>query len=162
MIIIITINSFLFSLNTTRQFLFCSGNDQKFFQSVNCFFHHPNNCFVSGFTPNISVARIEAAWHLPLFLLPGSGQYGMPLLLFFLEIIAVSVFFTWVYINSSNSLWAVLLAHTGMNTAGYLISDVYKLDSSLSFNALFFIALLLTAIFIAVKTSQKKIEPARL
>jgi membrane protease YdiL (CAAX protease family) len=86
----------------------------------------------------------------------------MPLLLFFLEIIAVSVFFTWVYINSSNSLWAVLLAHTGMNTAGYLISDVYKLDSSLSFNALFFIALLLTAIFIAVKTSQKKIEPARL
>jgi len=53
-------NSFLFSLNTIRQFLFCSGNAQGFFQSVNCFFQYSNHCFISGFTPNISVARVDA------------------------------------------------------------------------------------------------------
>jgi len=99
-----------------------------------------------------------AFWHLPLFWMAGSGQYGMPLLLFFLEIIAVSVFFAWVYVNTAGSLWAALLTHTGMNVAGFMISDTYKLDSNLSYNIIFFIALLVSAILIAIKTPQKKIE----
>jgi len=58
----------------------------------------------------------------------------MPLLPFIIEVIAVSVIFTWIYINSSRSLWAILLAHNSMNVAEFIFSETYKLDVTFNFN----------------------------
>jgi len=63
-------------------------------------------------------------WHLPDFLTtaqkggPGAGLYpfyaGLPI--FFIEVLALAVLFSWVYNRTDGSLFAALLLHTSYNT----------------------------------------------
>jgi len=96
-----------------------------------------------------------AVWHLPLFWLPGSSQTGMPLPLFVLEILAVSVIFTWIYLRSSRSLLAILLAHTSFNVAGYLVSVAYPgLQESVPFNLTLTLVLTVCALVLIATDPQ--------
>lgn len=96
-----------------------------------------------------------AVWHLPLFWLPGSSQTGMPLPLFVLEVLAVSVIFTWIYLRSSRSLLAILLAHTSFNVAGYLVSVAYPgLQESVPFNLTLTLVLTVCALVLIATDPQ--------
>ena len=67
-------------------------------------------------------------WHLPDFLTsaqkggPGTGLYpfyaGLPV--FFLEVVALAIIFTWVFNNTKGSIFIALLLHASYNAFGSL------------------------------------------
>jgi membrane protease YdiL (CAAX protease family) len=59
---------------------------------------------------------IWTAWHLPLFFISASAQYGLPFWLFGLLTLALCILLTWVYHGSGNSLLLVMLLHAAVNT----------------------------------------------
>lgn len=66
------------------------------------------------FRPDISsimVGIVWACWHLPMFLFQVEG-YQMPFLLYLVQTIFMSMFCTWLYHTSGNSILVVLLFHT--------------------------------------------------
>jgi len=62
---------------------------------------------------SLVLGAIWALWHAPQWLIPGARITLFPL--FFVRIIAESVFLTWLYNNTGRSLLIVILAHVGMN-----------------------------------------------
>jgi uncharacterized protein len=55
-------------------------------------------------------------WHLPLFLITGNFHQQIPLSLFFLQSIALSILMTWLYNCTGASLLIVHLFHAASNT----------------------------------------------
>ena len=58
---------------------------------------------------------IWALWHLPLFLIPGSGSDGQSFPIYLLYVTAVSVAMAWLYWRSGGSLLMVMLMHAAVN-----------------------------------------------
>jgi len=68
----------------------------------------------SALTASLAVGVVWAVWHLPLFLLPGSGQSDLPLGPYVVAVLAVSVVLAWLY-NASGSVLVAMLFHGGIN-----------------------------------------------
>jgi len=71
------------------------------------------------------VSVLWAAWHIPLFFLEGSYQWGLGVgtpsfWYFFLNLITTSWIYGWIYITSSSSILAVILFHYAVNLTGEL------------------------------------------
>ncbi|TSA79942.1 CPBP family intramembrane metalloprotease [Deinococcus detaillensis] len=64
----------------------------------------------------VLLGLVWAAWHLPLFLLPGTPQAQLPLVWFVLQTVAFSVLLAWVYRRTGGSLLLVVLLHGVVNT----------------------------------------------
>lgn len=64
----------------------------------------------------IVLGVVWAVWHLPLFYLPGTSQFGGPFLLYGTGVIGLSVVFTWLY-NKSASVAVVMVLHGSYNAA---------------------------------------------
>jgi membrane protease YdiL (CAAX protease family) len=64
----------------------------------------------------VLLGLVWAAWHLPLFLLPGTPQAEMPVFWFVLQTVAFSVVLAWVYEQTGGSLVPVVLMHGAVNT----------------------------------------------
>jgi uncharacterized protein len=62
---------------------------------------------------SLVLGAIWAAWHAPQWLIPGARLSLFPI--FFVRIMAESVFMTWLFNNTGRSLLIMILAHTGMN-----------------------------------------------
>jgi membrane protease YdiL (CAAX protease family) len=67
-----------------------------------------------------------AFWHLPLFFIPGTAQQqmGNPVAVFTgfaVEVVAMSVLFTWVYVNTARSIWGAILFHMLLNYTSNLV-----------------------------------------
>jgi CAAX protease family protein len=58
----------------------------------------------------------SALWHLPLFLIPTTPQSHIPLALFIVRTVALSVISGWIWNRSGRSLLLVLLFHASLNT----------------------------------------------
>lgn len=58
----------------------------------------------------------SALWHLPLFLISSTPQSHLPLDLFIVRTIALSVISAWIWNRSGRSLLLVLLFHASLNT----------------------------------------------
>ena len=54
-------------------------------------------------------------WHLPLFFIPETGQFFMPLGVFLLLTEAFTFLITWVYLHTGRNLFSALLFHTSIN-----------------------------------------------
>jgi membrane protease YdiL (CAAX protease family) len=69
---------------------------------------------------------VWAFWHLPLFFIPGTGQQQMgdPILMFTgfaVEVLAMSVLLTWIYVNTARSIWGAILFHMLLNYTSNLV-----------------------------------------
>ena len=64
----------------------------------------------------VLLGLIWAAWHLPLFLLPGTPQSQLPFGWFVVQTVAFSVVLAWVYRRTGGSLLLVVLMHGAVNT----------------------------------------------
>ncbi|MFB0536217.1 MAG: CPBP family intramembrane glutamic endopeptidase [Anaerolineae bacterium] len=67
-----------------------------------------------------------ACWHLLLFFIPGTAQQqmGNPVPMFTgfaVEVVAMSVLFTWLYVNTARSIWGVILFHMALNYTNNLL-----------------------------------------
>lgn len=62
-----------------------------------------------------------AAWHLPYMLSAGSALAGKPFSLFLLNLLGISIVYTWIYNNTRGSTLLAILFHAVGNTTGTLI-----------------------------------------
>lgn len=58
---------------------------------------------------------IWAAWHLPLFFIPGGDTYGQSFPLYLLQVTSLSVAMTWLYVHTNGSLLLMMLMHSAVN-----------------------------------------------
>lgn len=59
-------------------------------------------------------------WHLPLFFIHTSSQYGTSFSSFFISVIGLSILFTWVYNRTHGSLLMAIILHTAINSTSLL------------------------------------------
>ena len=69
----------------------------------------------SAFTASIIVGIVWGLWHLPAFLIPWSTQHNLPVFLFLLHDLALSVLFAWIFNNTGGSVFMSMLAHGAFN-----------------------------------------------
>ncbi len=67
----------------------------------------------------VLVGLIWALWHLPLFFLPGVGQYGANFPVFAIGIVGGAMILAWLY-GSSKSILLCILFHAGWNAVAAL------------------------------------------
>lgn len=66
-------------------------------------------------TASLVLGLVWAVWHLPLFYIDGTAQAHIPLALFLLSVVAMSVVFAWLVHRTAGSVVAALLFHTAIN-----------------------------------------------
>jgi CAAX protease family protein len=64
---------------------------------------------------SIVLGIIWAAWHLPLFFLPGTETTGQSFPFYLLAVTALSVAIAWLYSNTNGSLFLTMLMHAAIN-----------------------------------------------
>lgn len=75
----------------------------------------------SALSASLVVGAVWAAWHLPLYVIPGGYYAGRPFHLFAPLVLAVSVLMTWLYNSADGSVPVAMLFHAGFNSASVLI-----------------------------------------
>jgi hypothetical protein len=79
------------------------------------------------------------AWHLPLFWLGGAAQSGSSIALFGVTLMALSVVFTWLYLQCPQSLLPVFVLHTSVNTLSFGLGTILPgVDEARSYAYAFF------------------------
>lgn len=64
---------------------------------------------------SLILGLVWALWHLPLFLIPGTGSSGQSFPLYALQVTALSVAMAWLYLRTGCSLLLVMLFHSAVN-----------------------------------------------
>jgi membrane protease YdiL (CAAX protease family) len=64
---------------------------------------------------SLLLGLIWAAWHLPLWFIPGQGQAEQSFPVFVLSVLLLSVVLAWLYNSTGGSLLIVVLAHAANN-----------------------------------------------
>jgi hypothetical protein len=67
----------------------------------------------NALTSSVIIGVVWGLWHLPLFMMVGTSQHelGIPFIGFLLIMSANSLFYTWLYDNTQQSLWSAILLH---------------------------------------------------
>jgi membrane protease YdiL (CAAX protease family) len=64
---------------------------------------------------SLGLGLVWGLWHLPLFFIDGTSQAHIPLALFLLSVVAMSVLFSWLVNRTAGSVVAALVLHTAIN-----------------------------------------------
>jgi uncharacterized protein len=65
----------------------------------------------------LALGLIWCCWHIPLFFIKGSSQYGLPFALWAVYTMALSLLMVWVYNRSNGSILIMMLFHASSNIA---------------------------------------------
>lgn len=74
---------------------------------------------------SVVLGVIWAMWHLPLWFLEGTPQYGLPFAPFAISCVAETILLTWIFNNTEGSLAMASLFHFSINASGSLVSGVF-------------------------------------
>lgn len=107
----------------------------------------------NAFVSSIVLGVIWSFWHLPMFFIPGTSQYGQSFLLYVLWVILISILFTWIFNNTEGNILGVLIFHALVNTMGSFFS-VPNLIFTVICNGGF---LLITTVLVVVIFGPKKL-----
>ncbi len=71
-------------------------------------------------------------WHLPLVFIPGKFMVSTPLLfgVLLVEMVLVTVLFTWIYNNTGGSILAAMLFHTSINWSIWVMLPTMQMNLS--------------------------------
>src|SRR5262249_7979945 len=72
---------------------------------------------------------VWAAWHLPLFFIPGTSNYGQSFVIFTLQVVAISVPMAWLYARTGGSLLLVMLMHAANNQMRNIVPSAVPVAS---------------------------------
>lgn len=87
---------------------------------------------------SILLGVVWAAWHLPLFFVPGGDLAGQSFPIFLLDVTALSVAFSYLYERTHGSLLLVMLLHAAVNNTTGIVpasveaSGVFGMHASLT------------------------------
>jgi membrane protease YdiL (CAAX protease family) len=100
---------------------------------------------------SLGLGLVWGVWHLPLFFIDGTAQAHIPLALFQLSVVAMSVVFAWLGNRTAGSVVAALLFHTAIN---FWPAVVPVLPTEASYRAYaFVVATLVVLAVVALLTS---------
>jgi membrane protease YdiL (CAAX protease family) len=100
---------------------------------------------------SLGLGLVWGVWHLPLFFIDGTAQAHIPLALFLLSVVAMSVVFAWLVNRTAGSVVAALLFHTAIN---FWPSVVPVLPTEGSYRAYaFVVATLVLLALVALRSS---------
>ena len=71
----------------------------------------------------IVLGLIWAAWHLPLFFIPGTDTTGQSFPLYAITVTAISIAIAWLYERTGGSLLLVMLLHAAANNTPHFTPD---------------------------------------
>jgi membrane protease YdiL (CAAX protease family) len=88
----------------------------------------------NALTSSLIVGVIWGLWHLPLFMMVGTSQHelGLSFIGFLIGMSVNSLFYTWLYNNTKQSLWSAILFHwlwtyaTTVVISGVIRSPLYN------------------------------------
>jgi membrane protease YdiL (CAAX protease family) len=69
----------------------------------------------SPLTAGLIVGVVWAGWHLPLVFIPGTIQHTLPLALYLLQLVELSIILTWLTNRVDGSILPAMLLHAGGN-----------------------------------------------
>ena len=70
---------------------------------------------------SILLGLIWAVWHLPLFYVPGADTTGQSFPVYLAQVTAISVAMAWLYAHTGGSLLLVMLMHSSINQATFIV-----------------------------------------
>ncbi len=101
------------------------------------------------FSASILIGLLWGLWHLPLFFIPGSSQFNLPLHLYIPNAFALSIIFSWLYIKSKKNIWLAIILHGGINAAYTFYPGMNSIETS--FGTLsFYVPITLSTSIIAI------------
>jgi uncharacterized protein len=108
-------------------------------------------------TASLVLGLVWGMWHLPLFYIAGTAQVHIPLALFLLSVLAMSVLFAWLVNRTAGSVVAALLFHTAIN---FWPSVVPILPTEDSYRAYAFVVVIqvLLALLAAGLTTERSLH----
>ncbi|HVZ21931.1 MAG TPA: CPBP family intramembrane glutamic endopeptidase [Vicinamibacterales bacterium] len=75
-----------------------------------------------GFAPaSVILGALWGAWHLPLFFVPGVGNFGQSFPVFAIMNMALSIAIAWLYVNTGGSLLIAMLMHSAVNQTNGIV-----------------------------------------
>jgi membrane protease YdiL (CAAX protease family) len=120
----------------------------------------------SPLAASLILGGLWAVWHFPYALTEGTFLSEVPLHWFFINLLAVSVIYTWIFINTNGSLLLPLLFHAAGNTTSNLFPilppaapDLRIYYFTIAINCA--IAILIYFLSIRNLDSQKNVSEAR-
>lgn len=69
----------------------------------------------------IVIGVVWASWHLPLFFIPGSPNFGQSFPVYLLAVTAISVGMAWLYWRTNGSLFITMLMHSSINNIAGIV-----------------------------------------
>lgn len=85
---------------------------------------------LSPFQASLAIGIVWACWHLPLYFIADTSQYGNSFYVFLMATIGYAIAITWVFNRTNGSLLISILFHTAINTTLEMIYGVMKIISS--------------------------------
>ena len=98
--------------------------------------------------------------HLPLFFIEGTSQAHIPLALFLLSVVAMSVLFAWLVNHTQGSVVAALVPHTAINFWPSVL-PVLPTETSYQAYALVVALLVLTALWLLAPHRAVDVDTCR-
>jgi membrane protease YdiL (CAAX protease family) len=83
----------------------------------------------SPLNASVRLGLIHAAWHIPLFFIPGMPQTRVSFPLFALGVVSIATFDTALYLRTSASLLLAILVHLLANVCGGFAADAHALNT---------------------------------
>ncbi|WP_416839001.1 CPBP family intramembrane glutamic endopeptidase [Haloferax sp. DFSO52] len=77
---------------------------------------------LGAFRASLVIGVVWAAWHIPLFAMPGSSQSGTSFGFYLLSVLAISVITTWLYNESGGRVLLPIVFHTTWNSISVYLS----------------------------------------
>jgi CAAX protease family protein len=77
---------------------------------------------------SVRLGLIHAAWHIPLFFIPGMPQTQVSFPLFTLGVVSIAIFNTALYLRTGANLLLAILVHLLANVCGGLALDAHALN----------------------------------
>jgi membrane protease YdiL (CAAX protease family) len=107
----------------------------------------------SPLNASVRLGLLHAAWHIPLFFIPGMPQTQVSFPLFTLGVVAIAIFNSALYLRTGANLLLALLVHLLANVWGGFARDAHALD-------VFFVAEGVAAILVVVAGGLRPTSPA--
>jgi len=89
----------------------------------------------SPLNASLRLGLIHAAWHLPLFFIPGMPQTQVSFPIFTLGVVSIAIFDTAIYLRTGANLLLAILVHLMANVCGGLALDAHALKIFLAAEA---------------------------
>jgi len=100
----------------------------------------------SPFTAGLIVGVVWAGWHLPLVFIPSTIQHTLPLGLYLLQLVELSILLTWLTNRSDGSVLPAMLLHA----SGNALLNYYPVGGVAGATTILGLGLLVTTLTVAV------------